>query len=589
MLPDLFPFISHSQIDFLTLGERIEKLKGRKFDHQITIDILTNVTLNPLADLLKVHTGENGIDARIRVGNYDSILQDAMEYRGSGFVLVDFELWNYKPNFITLLQQSNDKEYEKIKSEIMDYLTVSLRALAVSKKTYFKLLSPFPIVSFSGFDLKSKKLCHEINENLQSLDIGNIEFVDGDNFLAILGFEKSFDLRAYFSSKNIFSLEYLEMFSLFLAQNIYLILNGQRKVLALDCDNTLWRGVVGEDGVEQIEFNEGSTRGAPFSSVQGLIKFLQKNGIVASLVSKNNESDVLEVFEQRKAEIKFDTEALLFNKINWKPKVNNLQEISSEMNVSLNSMVFLDDSDFEIGHARDALPEVLSLKVPNSGGDYLFLVVQLFSGFVKKEATKEDESRLKMYAENINRDKERDKFNNIESYLASLDMNLTIIERPIKETERLADLTQKTNQFNLTTSRFTEGEVSQYILDAGKTCFTFRLADRFGEFGLTGACFVSFQNDEATIDNLLMSCRVIGRQVEFQFFSRIVDELKQRKIKKINAKYIPSAKNDQVKYFYDSFSMPFSECENGERLYSSNTEEFQVKDLSYINTTWRKE
>lgn len=586
MLSTLFPFIFHNKLDFLTIGERIENLKGRNFDHQINVDIFSNATLNPLADLFKIHMGENGIDALISVGNYDNILQDALAYKDSGFVLVDFELWNYKPNFITLLQQSSDEDFATIKSEIVKYLTASLRALASAKKVYFKLLSPFPIVSFSGFEMKSKKICVEINELLMSLDFGNVEFVDGDNFLKILGFEKSFDLRAYFSSKNIFRFEYLEIFSLYVTQNIFFILNGQRKVLAVDCDNTLWRGVVGEDGLDQIEFGENSTRGAPFSSVQGMIKFLQQNGVVTSLVSKNNERDVLEVFEQRKSEVKLDTDALLFNKINWNPKVENLQKISKEMNVSLNSMVFLDDSDFEIGYAQDKLPEVLSVKVPAGGGDYLFSIVQLFSGFVKNGITKEDASRLRMYAENIDRDQEREKFNDIENYLESLDMDLNIIECPNNETARLVDLTQKTNQFNLTTSRLTESEVSNYIYDEHKTCFAFRLTDRFGELGLTGACFVSFYDDEASIDNLLMSCRVIGRQVEVQFFNQIVDELKKRGITKLNSKYVPTKKNEQVKCYYDTVGMVLFECESGERRYTLNMEQFEIRDLNYIKTNW---
>jgi len=290
-----------------------------------------------------------------------------------------------------------------------------------------------------------------------------------------------------------------------------------KKVIIFDCDNTLWKGVVGEDIIE------------PNIDIQKDAKFLANRGVIIGLCSKNNEDDINEVL---KNQILTD-EYISIKRINWNNKVLNLQEIAEELNIGLDSIVFVDDSPFEINYILEQLPEILAI-YPNELMETVHMWFDLTGSLGK---TRE-------YKEQYLRKKESNLFLNIDDYLKSLNMIIKIRLNDKKNIARISELTQKTNQFNLTTRRYDDNEINEFMTN--NSVYTLSISDKFGDNGITGVCIVRTN----VIDLFLLSCRILGRGIEYAFIDCIVNDLKNMKYEYVFAEYISTPKNKQVESFY---------------------------------------
>jgi FkbH-like protein len=289
---------------------------------------------------------------------------------------------------------------------------------------------------------------------------------------------------------------------------------------------------------------------------------MSKKGVILGLNSKNNEEDVL-LFLNSKNDTIIKKEHIIISKINWNNKVENLKEIAEELNIGLDSFIFIDDSDFEINLIRSHLPMVKVLKVPKNLSEYPMIIRKLENFYFKKNLTSDDLNRNESYKQNILRSTNEKQFTDIESYLKSLDLNITLHINNQKLVKRLAQMTQKTNQFNLTTKRYSESDILELTTNKKNIVYAIDVNDKYGKMGITGLSIVNIENEEcAVIDSFLMSCRILGRNIEYKFLNEIKNNLKLIKIKKIHASYISTKKNIQTENFYEKNK--FSLIESGE-------------------------
>jgi len=324
----------------------------------------------------------------------------------------------------------------------------------------------------------------------------------------------------------------------------------KKKAIIFDCDNTLWDGVLGEGEIITKDIQKDAI-------------FLANRGVIIGLCSKNNEADVIEALKTQPLTMDYISIA----RINWENKVHNLREIALELNIGLDAIVFVDDSDFEINLIKSALPEVMAIypdDLMNVANEYF----DLSGSFTKTQ----------QYKENFIRARYSKDFDSIDDYLNSLDMTLKIEVNNFDHVERVAELTQKTNQFNLTGYRYTTNEIKTLMDD--NLVYSLSVKDKFGDNGLTGICIIRRIYEDYVIDVLLLSCRVLGRQIEYAFMDYIINDLKGMGIERVVGNYKESYKNEQVKDFYRDCGFNRMAAKD---WYSINTSDYKPKSKIHFN------
>ena len=367
--------------------------------------------------------------------------------------------------------------------------------------------------------------------------------VDIAGALAELG-RAAYDSKRDMLARLPFSETGLEAISLELARSIAASLRTPRKVLALDCDGVLWGGVVGEDGVEGVKIGEDPI-GRAHKNLQRFVRSLKARGLFLALCSKNNEEDVHSVFDDRE-EMELSLEDVAVETINWDPKSQNLRRISKALNVGVDSIVFLDDDPAEIAEVRAHLPEVATLLLPKDISQAVeFLANQ--ECFDRNAITDEDLGRTAM----IRAEKSRaiatnspEGQPNLEDFLAELELVATVHTCDPRTFERVLQLLQKTNQFNLTTRRHEAAAFNALLSQPDWCCHTLSLKDRFGQYGLTAVAIAGpAESDELLIDSFLLSCRILGRGVEQGLLAVLVDQARELRLTKIRAEFVVTERN----------------------------------------------
>ncbi|MCE1190014.1 MAG: HAD-IIIC family phosphatase [Ignavibacteria bacterium] len=353
-----------------------------------------------------------------------------------------------------------------------------------------------------------------------------------------------------------------------IAATIRALLGQNKKCLVLDLDNTLWGGVIGEDGIDKIQLADNGS-GAIYKSLQRAVKEIAKKGILLAVCSKNNEADAKEVFDKHPHSI-LQWNDFISKKINWQPKDENIHAIARELNIGEDSLVFIDDSPFE----RELVKLNTSAIVPEFPARVellpLFFADIDENYFSRLSFTTEDLKKAEQYRENFARDEVRSSCTSLEQYIANLQITLTI--REVEETDypRAAQMTQKTNQFNLTTRRYTETDIHRMIQDEACRIFIGSAVDKVGDYGTI--IMAIFRPQHATgyeIDTLLMSCRAIGRKIESYFVQHTLAALGTNGPLTVTGVYIPTPKNELVKDFYDENGFTFTKLfDDGSKLYS---------------------
>jgi FkbH-like protein len=376
----------------------------------------------------------------------------------------------------------------------------------------------------------------------------NSYFVDLNLCLSRIGAQNFYDLRYWHIGRAPYRREALREIAFEDFKFIRPLKGKNKKCLVVDCDNSLWGGIIGEDGLSGIKLGK-TYPGSSYYELQQEIVNLNNRGIIIAICSKNNEPDVWEVF-QKHPDMVLSKEHIATSQINWEDKATNLCKIADDLNIGLESIVFMDDSEFEINLIRKMLPEVETLHLPKDKAVQYRDILASCGLFDTLTVSEEDKKRGAMYNAEEKRKKLQREITDLESYYKSLEMVVEIRRADDYSIPRIAQLTQKTNQFNCTTRRYSEADISELARSENADVISLRLKDRFGDSGTVGVCILRYASGQATIDTLLLSCRVLGRGVDEALLVQSLKLAKSRGNRVAIGEYFETKKNHQVKNFY---------------------------------------
>ena len=349
----------------------------------------------------------------------------------------------------------------------------------------------------------------------------------------------------------------------------------RKKIIALDLDNTLWGGVIGEDGMEGIELSDHK-EGQRYYDFQRQLLEMKNRGIVLALNSKNNVEDAEAAIQGHPAMLLRD-EDFVSRKINWENKAANLKAMARELNLTEGSFVFIDDNPVERETVKGECPEVLVPDFPAETTELLQFGEEIWLNDCRPlRILGEDLKKTQMYQNEAKRRKEMNESLNLDDYIAKLEMAADIHRMRPEELERTAQLINKTNQFNVTTKRYTQAEVEEIAQDPKCTVYTVCSSDKYGDSGLIGVVILKDMGEETRIDTFLMSCRVMGRKLE----DVIINEIASVCGKKLIAEYYPTAKNAPVRELYDRLGFRKVSDHEGHKLYELDTAAYEKRSIS---------
>jgi len=408
-----------------------------------------------------------------------------------------------------------------------------------------------------------------------------IKYIDIEEYLNCFAVKQVYDWKYFLISKMIVSPVHTQTFKKWFGRKLIALENKRKKCLVVDLDNTLWGGIIGEDGVFGIALGD-TYPGLAFRTFQEYLIEASKKGVILAICSKNNLMDVEEVWEKHPSML-LRKEHFSSVRINWSNKGKNIQEIAQELNIGLDSLVFIDDNPAERELVKQMLPDVIVPDFPANPYELPAFILAVWEDYFQVYSlTDEDINKTEQYRQNAKRLNDKIKFISEEDYLKSLDMQLTFIRVNEYNITRIAQMTQKTNQFNLTTRRYKVDDIKM-LVDQGHDVFCLDVKDKFGDNGITAAAIVKYHDNCAEIDSFLLSCRIIGRGIEKQFLLQILNKISDKGCIMVSSSYIPTKKNKQTERFFDTMGFNFErKSDNGERTYSFTIYK-KCKQLDYFS------
>lgn len=549
-------FASTSPEKFITLVAAVQQADAADFQLDTTgkVYFLRNFTIELIEPYVKYYLYKQQIKPRIAYSGYGTAQQELLDR--------DSSLHKFEPDAIVLTLildlldptfgksgWTGDKARQEIES-LLNLLAQSTQATILVNS----FLPPFYprsglLIASGANDIEGE--LYELNRFLRAfVRQHGPRFVlcDWDRLLRIVGETDAMDYRYWYMAKSPFKRKFLHLYAREIARLVTLLKGKLKKCLVLDCDNTLWGGVVGEDGVDGLQLDPHEWPGKAFYDFHAGILDLIGRGVLVALCSKNNEEDVWAVLDKH-PHCLLKQSHLAGWRINWENKAANLWSLAQELRLGLDSFVYIDDDPREFELISQAFPQVTTLRVPTHLYD---LPQTLFRDglFDRLQTTAEDTNRTQSYQAERQREQHQKQYASVHEYLASLEIVARI--RPAMSTEvpRIAQLTQRTNQFNLTVRRYSDLDVVRLLEIPDSAVFTLGTSDRFGDLGLIGVFRAEKRGEIARIDIYLLSCRALGRGLERAFLAYCINQLEQRwAITQWVAPYVATAKNRQVADF----------------------------------------
>jgi len=535
-----------------------------------TVAFLRNVTIEGIEPYLKYYLYLNRIRPTVLFGGYDSLRQD--------LVSSESPLRDHAPTVValTLYLDQFDEAYGRPgwsaawARDELEALFEFAREHTQATIAVNTFLLPFyaetgSVLPGDGSDLASQ--VRGLNDFVRSYVSGHAAqfcLLDWERYVRLLGEQHSMDYRYWYMARAPFKKAFLSLYAKEIARIVRNLKGRTKKWLLLDCDNTLWGGIIGEDGVEGIKLDGHDYPGKAYYDFQKTLLHLVDRGVLITICSKNNEADVLAVLENHPWCLLKPTHLSAW-RINWEDKASNIAALAEELNLGMDASVFVDDNPRECELVKQLLPEVTVLQVPERL--YLYPQLLLKDGlFDTLTISAEDKQRAAMYQSESQRKRVRASYHDLDDYLSSLQIVATIHLATPGELPRVAQLTQKTNQFNLTTRRYSESEIAQ--MTASNAIFTLTASDRFGTLGLVGVFIAGRDGDVGTIDSYLMSCRALGRELETAFAAHCLKALETNwRIRGWKAEFVPTRKNQQTAEFWDKLGFANVESSQAGKQY----------------------
>ena len=545
------------------LSEYLNKFIELDNEHKnhTNIAFLSSFTINGLSETVQVKCNEKKIYCDTYAGAYNQFSQEILNLKS--------KLYDFTPNLTFLILDLRSvlgdlfffpySYTEKEKKELINSKLNELFEIITFfvKNSNSKLvLTNFNSPSYSSYGIASMKsnfnlkdMVLYMNKKLQEFTINenSIFIFDFDAFVSKFGEKNVFNYQNYFFGDIKIDLDYIPYFANELIPYIIAQLGISKKCIVLDLDNTLWGGTVGEDGFDGIQLGS-QLPGNTYLEFQKNLKALKNRGIILAINSKNNFNDAIQVINEHPNMIlrKEDFSSIM---INWNDKVSNMYEIAQELNIGLDSIVFFDDDPVNRELMRTSLPDILTVELPKDSSEYVNTLHELpeFSMF---EITDEDSKRSEMYTQQQTRKEFEISTPNLEDLLRNLSLELIIKKSNNFTNPRISQLILKTNQFNLTTKRYTAEEILNFTNDENIIVGCAQVKDKFGDHGITGVFIIKKSNsNEWFLDTFLLSCRIIGREIEKGILNYIINEAKKNGIKIIKSQYVRTEKNTPIQDF----------------------------------------
>jgi FkbH-like protein len=541
---------------------KANSIKDITFSRKIRVAILSSFTINGLEESLTVKCAERNIECVTYNSPYNQYNQDILSSTSS--------LYEFSPNLTfmiidtrTILSSLFYNPYSVSTSERREYIDnrvnelVSLVRKFISVSDSKLVVANFHAPVYSPYGICETKTEYGLRDMILDLNAKladslrnepSIFIFNFDAFVAKYGDVNVFDYRQFLFGDIKVSLNYIPYLAEELMGYIKADLGINRKCIVLDLDNTLWGGIVGEDGFEGIKLSPQPS-GMPFLEFQRVILALNERGIILAINSRNNEDEALRVIREHPHMV-LREENFASIKINWNDKISNIKSIAKELNIGLDSLVYFDDDPINREVMSKALPEVITVDLPEDPALYTQKLMSL-NDFNTFSITEEDKKRGRMYVEERKRSQLENSVSNLDDFLSQLGIKIKIIKADKFTIPRISQLVLKTNQFNLTTKRFQEEDILKFSQDKNMLVGCAQTADKFGNNGVTGVFILQKSPDysEWSIETFLLSCRVMGRRIEYGIMSYILCEARKEGIKKVRGRYIPTKKNKPCESF----------------------------------------
>jgi FkbH-like protein len=557
-------------------------LSPKPAGEKLRLAMLGGYSLYPLHELIEHLCEVENFPVELWQGDYDNYISEIMDD--------DSKLYSFAPQVVFLLPAERRCTYTGNLADPRELPQAEARRavdslLELARKlnektgaevitTNFRLPAQHDLGAFRSRTLGSDWSFRKwVNLELGLAAPAYLHICDWEFLASRIGGLAARDERSWFESKQPCSPALLVELAREAAQLVLSLKRAPKKVLILDLDNTLWGGVVADDGLEGIELGDTSPRGEAFKAFQKYIVSLKQRGVLLAVCSKNDFARAAEPFEKH-PDMVLKMDDIVCFKANWDPKSENIRAMAPELNLGLDSFVFVDDNPAEIEIVRQFVPEVTTILLGPDPSDY---VAQLADCrlFEPRSITNEDAGRTGQYRSDARRKALEASVTDMASYLESLQMEAVISEFTPVDVPRLSQLINKSNQFNLTTHRRSEAEVIAVMQDPEYAGYSMRLKDRFGDHGLISIVIGKKCGETLHIDTWLMSCRVLKRQVEEAVLNELARLAKLKNCVRLQGVYLPTAKNEMVRDFYGRMGFTLTSESETQREFELRLEDFQ--------------
>lgn len=505
----------------------------------INLLVISDITFEPIAKAItELHTGKFRITCNYSedvIATLLSITRDELDTQDVVFIHSD-QIFHRK-----------EQSWQKSLLNAVAGIANSWKKSIIVSNSLSQSFDSLPVKSSLGyygdlFSIYSSDLSH-------LLEHSNIYIFDFLNILTHAGIDNVYN----YNLGHLYQMPYTKIGIKHIAEKsselLLWLFAEEKKAIIVDCDNTLWKGIIGEDGIDGIKCDKNA-EGIVYYNFQSFLKAKQKEGFLLCICSKNNETDVKEVFEKKKLPLKWND--FIIKKINWDDKITNIQNIAKELNIGTDSFIFIDDNLFEINSVSTLLNGIACMPFTDSYANFLNLANNFH--FKRRQILEADKKKTEQYETELLRKKEETNFTNLDDFINSLNLRLDIRLNDLNDLERLSQMTAKTNQFNFNKKAYTVDELLNFINSHNKL-FSLKLSDKYGDYGTVGMMLINISGKTAIIDNYLMSCRALGKGVEKKFYYEVLNLLSKEKLEVKEIRFNPTEKNLPAQQFFNQLNV----------------------------------
>ncbi|MCM3338076.1 HAD-IIIC family phosphatase [Paenibacillus sp. MER TA 81-3] len=533
-----------------------QKIKKSGKPANVKIAYLSTFTINPLEPYLGITLEQSGLTSEGFISPYNQVIQECLT---DSSITARFQpdimvVW---PSLEDLWAGQQLPMVDGLDSYVKEAVDMADAALEASRRWQSTLVYVLPAVSerrplgvgdannVTGVFAAATAVREELRRKL-ARKLG-VLLVDAEEMVRHFGYANSYNEQLYFLARIPYTEEVFHAVGRSIAQLIVLSKSFPRKLIAVDADNTLWGGVVGEDGVDGIDLTDNG-KGEAFKNFQNYLLELRRAGMLIAVCSKNAHEDVVEVFEKRR-EMRLKKEHIASWRVGWQPKSESLRQIAEELGLGLNSFVFIDDNPVEIAEVQAALPEVACIQMPTDPSTAI-RVLQQSGALDRLPPTVEDLGRAAYYEQESKRREAANHTIAPEEYRAGLGISARLFAPEAADMARFTQLVNKTNQFNLNCRRRNESELMEICKDSTYIPLLCECKDRFGDYGIVGALIVKLEGSSAELDTFVLSCRVLGRGIEEAMLAATFERLADRGVSRLQAAVEQHPRNEPAREFF---------------------------------------